>query len=223
MAEAVNAIASLLWPLLVLSALLLFHKPVSRLLRNADVTIEVGGQKLTIKQLSDQQGQLINDLQRQVAQLSQQITEFSDRGQDAGGVVSNLDIDTTPLAVSQAVLWVDDFPENNALIIDQLRRNGVRVDLAHSTLEGLSLFGRKRYGIVLSDMGRREDGDDVSDAGLRLLRAVREYDPAIPFVIYCSARAARTFGERALAEGATAITASATVLVEQLSVAGIGQ
>jgi CheY-like chemotaxis protein len=97
------------------------------------------------------------------------------------------------------------------------------VDLVDDTPEALRLFRQNRYGVVLSDMDRKEDGANVSDAGLRLLRAVREADPAIPFVIYCGPRAAWTFRQRALAEGATAITGSSMVLAEQLRSAGIGR
>lgn len=43
-------------------------------------------------------------------------------------------------AAGHSVLWVDDHPGKNALLIEQLQRNAVRVDLAESTKEGLAYF-----------------------------------------------------------------------------------
>lgn len=69
MAELLSAIAALLWPLLVLTVLLLFRAQLKALLGGSEVTLELGGQKVTVKQLSDQQSVLIDDLQRQVVGL----------------------------------------------------------------------------------------------------------------------------------------------------------
>jgi hypothetical protein len=62
---------------------------------------------------------------------------------------------------------------------------------------------------------------NVRDAGIRLLRAVRDYGTAIPFVIYCCRRAVRAFEKEAVAAGVTAITVSTAVLAKQLHVAGV--
>lgn len=69
MAELLSAIAALSWPLLVLTVLLLFRAQLKALLGGSEVTLELGGQKVTVKQLSDQQSVLIDDLQRQVVGL----------------------------------------------------------------------------------------------------------------------------------------------------------
>ena len=44
MAEILTAVATLVWPLLVLVALLVLWRPLTRLLGTADVTVEIGGQ-----------------------------------------------------------------------------------------------------------------------------------------------------------------------------------
>lgn len=285
MAQTITAVASLLWPLLVLLMLVLFRRPLSRVVRSAEQrewSLEVGGQRLTMNQLSDQQNAMIADLQEQVNELHRTVAQLrAERtpwagpsappsvpaapvpppqgmpagpaqeeppapalprqapppagptpaspgppgaapwGSDVPDDREQSDTREAPVVTPNAVLWVDDNPENNALIVDQLQRDGVRVDLARTTQEGLTLLGSRRYGIVLSDMGRLEHGDQVPDAGLRLLRAVRETDTRIPFVIYCSNRARDAYRVQALTEGATAITASPTVVTEQLRAAGL--
>jgi len=216
MAETFTAIATLAWPLLVLSALLLFWRPVARLLGSADVSVKIGGQTITIKQLTDQQTELVADLQREVARLTQQFEVLS--GGADGAREHPPEVVASP-PVPASVLWVDDNPANNAVLIDRLRRDGVRVDLARSTNEGIAQFGRQRYGIVVSDMNRVEDKQTVPDAGLKLVKRVREIDPSIPFVIY--AGPGQPYGKQARDAGATEVTASPMVLVEQFRSAGL--
>lgn len=232
-AETITSIASLLWPLLVLVGLLVFRRPLLRVVRSAEQrewTLEVGGQKLSMKQLSDQQNSMIADLQAQISVLHEEITKLSAaRPEVIEQELAEPDLgwERPPAsgeeasAIPNSVLWVDDVPENNALIVDQLQRNGVRVDLALSTREALAKFGQRRYGAMLSDMGRSEEGAYVSDAGMRLLRAVREADPTLPFLIYCSSQGALTYREAAVSEGANVITASPAVLSDQLRSFGL--
>ncbi|MQA27380.1 MAG: response regulator [Micromonosporaceae bacterium] len=310
MAQLVSAVASLLWPLLVLVALLVFRAPLSRIIRSAEArewTLEVGGQKITVKQLSEQQNALITDLQEQLGALRRTVAELSahpatPRGGSApvassaadpassgaiarggrsiaigGGAASAApsgsaprspqptappqpappqpappqpqapaqphtptppQAPTQPLEAAKpgseagpgatatshrpqayAVLWVDDNPQNNALLIEQLQRHGLLVDLAINTQTGLRLLGRRRYGMVISDMVRFEQGTEILDAGLRLLTAVRQTDRDIPFVIYCNPRARDINNDAALAGGATAITSSGATVLELLRLA----
>ncbi|HEY7598034.1 MAG TPA: response regulator [Actinophytocola sp.] len=219
MAETFTAIAALAWPVLVFAALIVFWKPLTRLLGSADVTVEIGGQKVSIKQLNNQQTELVADLQQEVARLSDRVAALS-RGQSAGTQQGDArPALAEPAKVPQAVLWVDDKPENNAVLVDQLRRDGVRVDLATSTAEGMDLFGRRRYGIVVSDMVRVEGRETVPDAGVRLVKLVRAVDPTIPFVVYSGPRQA--YARQARDEGATEVTASPMRLLQQCRSAGV--
>lgn len=239
MASLISAIASLMWPAIVVVALIIFRHPLRRIISSAERrewTLEVGGQKLTMRQLSEQQNSLITDLQRRVGGLSQAVTgrapeqaATGDGGRDAGAEPAREAArqgweaaDQPADAPAYSVLWVDDHPENNAVLIESLRRNGVRVDLPRTTRDGLALLSQRRYAIVISDMGRTEAGQDVPDAGLRLLKRVRETRPSIPFVIYASPGAASYYREQALAEHATAITASPTELSAILMSLGLG-
>lgn len=228
MAETITAVAALLWPLLVVVVLVVFARPLVAVVRSAtqrDWTIEVGGQRLSMGQLNDQQNRLISDLQTQISALHQRLADLDTleiQTSDPDIVWSpraawKVDVDKVP----HSVLWVDDVPANNALIVEQLQQNGVRVDLVASTAEGMSKLGRRRYGAVLSDMSRRENGSLISDAGLRLLEEVREKDPGIPFLIYCSPGGVSTYREAATSAGADVITASPGVLSDRLHSLGL--
>ncbi|MGB6164444.1 MAG: response regulator [Pseudonocardiaceae bacterium] len=226
MANTITAIASLLWPILVAVGLLVFRSPlvhVVRFFEGRKMTIEVGGQKLTIDELSAQQANQIEDLQDQLGALNKvvealvaaQPTPVSLPGSRETVLARSPD-STVRTSISEApgdkpfaVLWVDDHPENNAFLIERLQQNGVRVDLARSTQEGLSWFSHRRYRVVLSDMGRSENGAYVPDAGLRLVKAIRQTDQSVPLLILCSGRALREYGEKAVAAGATTVTSSA--------------
>lgn len=69
------------------------------------------------------------------------------------------------------VLWADDHPENNLPIIELLRRFDAAVDTPRSNNEALSLLDASRYDVVISDVGRDNEGER---AGLELARAVFE-------------------------------------------------
>jgi len=230
MAQTISAIAALMWPALLLIALLIFRRSLQRVIQSAEQrkwTLKVGGQELGMEELSNQQNAMIADLQKQVGALSRALGELTPNAQVAGqeGIQQQLPTESasaTPTPVMQqpapphAVLWVDDHPENNALLIEQLQQNAVRVDLAKSTNEALAYLRQRRYGAILSDMGRTENGTNVPDAGMRLLSAVRDSGRIIPMLFYTSPFAASAYAEEAAAAGATVITASPTVLFEHL-------
>jgi CheY-like chemotaxis protein len=256
-ADLISAIAALLWPLLVIVVLLVFGRQLLSKLKNSDdVTLEFGGQRLNFKQATDQQSDMITDLQREVASLKRRLdhvdsptgefdagqypashgagratpgdmrpdpgTEaaeiFAGAGQepvDTSWMREELERRTTP---PRSILWVDDHPENNAVLADSWRRDGAHVETARSTSEALHLLGDRAYGLIISDMGRHESGTDVPDAGLRLLAKVRTSDPLTPFVLYGNVG---PFSETAKAAGATLVTGSTFELMEFASEMGM--
>jgi CheY-like chemotaxis protein len=258
-ADLISAIASLLWPLLVIVVLLIFGRQLLSKLRNSDdVTLEFGGQRLNFKQATDQQSDMITDLQREVASLKRRL-DYADSGlwgtdalrrpgsQEAerakpGYVSPNPEAeaaedfeelegaarepdDTSWMLEEQqrritpprSILWVDDHPENNAVLADSWRRDGADVEIARSTSEAMRLLEGRRYGLIISDMGRRESDVDVPDAGLRLLAKVRATDLSTPFVLYGNVG---PFSDTARAAGATLVTGSTFDLMEFAS--GLG-
>ena len=159
-----------------------------------------------MEEVNDQQRLLIEDLQAQVSGLREAVEAVGEPAKIRGG-------EDKPLASSRpTVLWVDDHPKNNSYLVQQLLDSGIQVDLAQTTEDGLRRFKRGHYGLVLSDMGRRENDHYNRQAGLDLLGKLREIDREVPFFIYCSRRKAAEFESDARQLGATAITSSATEL-----------
>lgn len=270
MADLISAIASLLWPLLVIVVLLVFGQQLLSKLRNSDdVTLEIGGQRLNFKQATDQQSDMITDLQREVASLKRRLDDvghspgasyrelpgglppYLERRDDGDWLrpietpgkarpetpeettPSDADLDvmpdlwappptvpgapTTVRPTPHSILWVDDHPENNAVLADSWRRDGADVEIARSTSEAMRLLEGRRYGLIISDMGRLESGVDVPDAGLRLLARVRATDSDTPFALYGNVA---QFADAARAAGATMVTGSTFELMEFAS--GLG-
>lgn len=239
MAQNIDAITNMMWPLLVLLVLLMFRRPVTSVIDSAkqrEFTVKVGGQEIDMKELSQQQDKMIADLQGQLGRLQQHVgmsqtgatpTEAEPSEHDAVDLDGPSAPTTTPttapaeVPVASAVLWVDDHPEENALIIDRLERNGIRVDTVESTDDGVRMLNQRRYGAVISDMVRNEAGAQVSDAGLRMLTAVRHHDTKLPFLIYSNAPEAQTERAQALAGGAALVSSSAVSLVSTLDELGL--
>src|SRR5690625_2727971 len=76
MAEFLSAFAQVLWPLIALAAIIFFRGAIARVLRTAEkreLEFEIGGQRLTMHELNDQQNEMIQDLQRQLSMLSSQL------------------------------------------------------------------------------------------------------------------------------------------------------
>jgi CheY-like chemotaxis protein len=82
----------------------------------------------------------------------------------------------------KAVLWVDDHPENNKLVVRALRRFHLDVEQVTSTEAGLAAAQRRPFDLVISDMGR---GDDMR-AGYALLKSLRARGSQVPFFIFSS-------------------------------------
>jgi CheY-like chemotaxis protein len=80
----------------------------------------------------------------------------------------------------KAVLWVDDNPRNNDLVVRALKKLGLHVEQVETTTAGMIRLGERRFDLILSDMGRR----DNMRAGYELLEQVRAQDQTVPFFIF---------------------------------------
>lgn len=110
------------------------------------------------------------------------------------------------------ILWVDDRPENNAVVIAGLIEAGVEVETVGSTAEALrALQGPPRHAAVVSDLGRREGIAYRREAGIRLVRDMRDAGIDLPVAIFTSSHGLRGAPE-ARAVGAALVTASPTEL-----------
>jgi CheY-like chemotaxis protein len=74
--ETISAVASLLWPLIVLAVLVLFRGPLTRVIRSTekrDFTIRIAGQEVSVGELHRQQMDMMADLHDQVAALRKDV------------------------------------------------------------------------------------------------------------------------------------------------------
>jgi class 3 adenylate cyclase/CheY-like chemotaxis protein len=108
------------------------------------------------------------------------------------------------------ILWVDDFPENNAREHQLLRDAGCILDLAGSTEEAKDRLAKKRYFLIITDMGR----DQSATAGLDLVRWRTAQRIATPIFLYASPSAIAMYGEQATAEGCALCTAGVVSLLD---------
>ena len=115
------------------------------------------------------------------------------------------------------LLWVDDHPENNAVLTASLRSRGYVIVEVLDTASALEAFVPGAFDAVVSDMGR-----DRADAGVDLTERIRKRDAAVPILIFCSIGAKRIYGGFARLAGATLVTESATLLTEKLEQLSLG-
>jgi hypothetical protein len=122
--EILKAIASLLWPVIVIVILLAFRRQVAGLIetaRSRKFVVKVGEMELSMDEYNKQQSDLIKDLQNQVAamQKSQDPRQRDETASFAAEDASRMHM--------RSILWVDDYPRNNAVLIENLRQAGIAV------------------------------------------------------------------------------------------------
>lgn len=69
MSNAISSVASLLWPLVVLAVLVVFRRPLIRLINQGDFTVKIAGEEISVGDLSRQQTDMITDVQKQLTAL----------------------------------------------------------------------------------------------------------------------------------------------------------
>jgi CheY-like chemotaxis protein len=214
-ARIIEAIGSLLWPLLL--AVVVFrvlpHLPgtvadLRQALRTRAFKVKVGGVELSVEQATEQLRRQVTDLQTQVA------AQLAERGPAAAAAAAAA---AQPYQGRPTVPWVDDRPEGNALELAKLRDDGVEVLQARSTAEAMDVLTLRRgVQAVITDLGRGEGGEYRPHAGLELLRQLREAGFELPVLVYTSARGVARDREDAVAAGAALVTASPTELFAAL-------
>jgi|WetSurMetagenome_2_1015567.scaffolds.fasta_scaffold367221_2 CheY-like chemotaxis protein len=215
MAEILQAIATILWPIivivLVIVLLAIFRPSLRKIIESAKerkFTIKVGNNELTMEEANKQQQNLITDLQTQVLEIRNLIehgNEFSSK-EDIQSVISRK-------IKNLHVLWVDDNPKNNSYAVQQLNDMQIVVDLALSTHEGIKRFKQDKYSVIISDLGRRENQHMNYTAGFDLLKEIRIVNPTIPFVVFTTSENVRKYLSQANELGVTLITSSWTEII----------
>lgn len=204
-AELIESLSAAVWPMIALYVVWRYGKDVSGVIQSArdrKFLLEIGGQKLSMEEANKQQQTLIADLQTNMVAMMKRLDALGIAESQGSTLVS----ETTP--ESNRILWVDDNPKNNSYYVEQLQNDGYVVDIALSTKEALSKMMNRNYRLVISDMGREENGEFVGDAGVRLLKQLRENASSTPVVFFCSKRGVQSYGETVFSLGASGITSS---------------
>jgi CheY-like chemotaxis protein len=226
-ARIIEAVGSLLWPLLVAVLLIrvIPHIPgvvadLRKAMRTRAFTVKVGGVELSIEDATEQLRRQVTDLQ---THLAAQLAQQPDPGPPAapgappGGVPAGAEAGLAADQGRATILWVDDNPDANSLELAKLRDDGLEVLLARSTAEAMDVLSLRRgVRAIVTDLGRAEDGEFRSHAGLALLRQLHEAEQDQPVLVYTSARRVELDRQDALDAGATVVTASPTQLFAAL-------
>jgi CheY-like chemotaxis protein len=225
-ARIIEAIGSLLWPLLAAVVLIRVvpHIPgvvadLRRAMRARAFTVKIGGVELSVEEATEQLRRQITDLQSHMA------TGLAERGEPGragppaapGAGPAGVEAPARPDQGPPTILWVDDDPDAKTMELAKLRDDGVEVLLARSTAEAMDVLSLRRgVQAVVTDLGRAEEGEFRSHAGLALLRQLHEAEQDQPVLVYTSARRVELDRQDALDAGASAVTASPTELFAAL-------
>jgi CheY-like chemotaxis protein len=233
-ARIIEAIGSLLWPLLVAVLLIRVvpHIPgvvadLRRAMRTRAFTVKIGGVELSVEEAAEQLRRQVADLQTQMAI---QLAERAEPAVPGAGPPAAPGPPSSPgagpvrdLAPARAgqgpptILWVDDDPDDSTMELAKLRDDGVEVLLARSTAEAMDVLSLRRgVDAIVTDLSRAEDGEFRSHAGMALLRQLREAEQDQPVLVYTSARRVELDRQDALDAGASVVTSSPTELFAAL-------
>jgi CheY-like chemotaxis protein len=224
-AAALNALSSVLWP--IIAAVVLFAlgrgltPALQNMLESRTFTLKVGKFELSAQEASDKLQADIDDLRTKVSTLGSRLEEVAaPPALAASAEGETFDVETEDDAVQEPpthfkrLLWVDDNPANNAFELASLERRGLVADLAQSSTEALAMYAPGRYDAVITDLGREEAGSFHPLAGLDLTHQLRAIDRDIPIFVYTGQASVERRRDELLQAGANAVTSSTTALLE---------
>jgi CheY-like chemotaxis protein len=171
-------LAQLAWPIVILIIFFCLLPVLRRLLSRENLDVEVAGIKIGVREVTKNTGDQLAALQETVARLQKSIVSTADP------LLTRAHAQHRTLTM----LWVDDQPENNAFLVERLRNGGDTVRLCNSTLTAIELLKARDFDLVISDMGRLENGTYVADAGLKLIRAIRSLGYQTPVIVFSTDR-----------------------------------
>jgi CheY-like chemotaxis protein len=132
------------------------------------------------------------------------------------GPVISRDFDDEPKR-QPLVVWIDDQHDNNRGERAELEREGIRVALATSNDEVLSMVESAPVELVLSDLRRHDD----PQAGLKLLKLLRSRNQALPVIFYVQHQDSEVI-DQAVDLGAKAVISQPAALLEAVQAALAG-
>jgi CheY-like chemotaxis protein len=189
------SIVQLSWPIAVVVIALIFKKYIAAIFNREKLSFKVAGMEISVTEATEQAGKSISDIQERLARIEQHFLE------------APMVLETREEEKKISILWVDDFPSNNAFIIEKLEEEGMRIRKELSTESGIKAIANDSFDLIISDLGRVESGRENLYAGLEFTRAVRASGNQVPLLIFAGPRALDN-ERQLLAAGSTAVTAS---------------
>ncbi|WP_433503761.1 response regulator [Pseudonocardia halophobica] len=172
LADITGLIGVLIWPALVLVVVVLFRKPLAKLLSGSLTVKGPGG--LEISASSRQQA---------ATALTQATAAKGAPPMDQKAALDRVDAAARTLqdvGGRARLLWVDDHPSANRHEATALEAVGIDVELSTSTEDALERVHRNQYDVIVSDMERLQH----PQAGYDLLQKLRSADVHTPFIVY---------------------------------------
>ena len=239
-ATIIESIATILWPIIVIIILLSFRQNIQALIKSSETRkfqVRIGDMEISMDEFSQQQAVMIKDLQTRVNDIQRQLesgipkdtpkatvpdisppaaAEISEKRSAEEAIEAHyekIDLDDD----ISSILWVDDHPKNNAMLINSLQKSGIMVSSAMNTAEAVERFKRGSFDCVISDTCRHE-GRELNNcqAGIELASLIREENADVPIYLYTD-KVDPKMKRKAEEAGATAVTSSPSELLKLLS------
>ncbi len=169
-----HVLVPLAWPLLAAVLLWRLFPLAVRVITSRSFALKFAGVEISVQEATEQINVQLQDLKEQVIELRKYSGHFDSHRPP---VSAKDDIPKT-------ILWVDDRPAANAMERSQLEDRGYTIIQAVSTQDGMVKLAGDRVGLIISDMGRTENGIYVPQAGIIFLKAAREAGYNQPFMVY---------------------------------------
>ncbi|HAZ44308.1 MAG TPA: hypothetical protein DDW76_36615 [Cyanobacteria bacterium UBA11369] len=128
--------------------------------------------------------------------------------------------DLKPSANTRRILWVDDNPANNASEVAQLQKIGIDVVQVLSTSQAMQALSSTNlpFDAVISDLARQEGNLFRYNAGIALIKAIRDAGIALPIFIYTITRDFIKTQKEVLAAGGNGVAFSDEALFKLLGI-----
>lgn len=213
-AVLIEALGAVLLPMAAVVLVWRLWPYLAGLLKSRDFTVKMGGAELSVQNATSQFEAQLKDSAEKIVRLERQVAQLLGPEAQMRAAAGPERPAAGKGARAPSVLWVDDHPENNAFLIATLRDRGIRVETARSTDEAMARLGQAPTGfdVVISDLGRKEDGAHRPMAGRDLAQRLREAAVDLPMLVFASARAMGRRDEL-LAAGVSEVTTSGTDLL----------
>ncbi|UIJ71285.1 response regulator [Aurantimonas sp. HBX-1] len=178
-----------------------FKRQIDSILTGSHVNLKFFGQEISVQRATERIGESVAELQAKIAEL--QSTEVNNI---TTGSVSDSP-PASPTTRKKRILWVDDYPSNNAFIVNNLKGRNFDVDISIDTEDALNRFESLDYSMIVTDLGRKERGINNPLAGFELIKKVRNINANIPILVFAGSRGVE-MRDDLISAGATDVTSS---------------